>query len=583
MSVGSPRLLEPRDPFASVTAVSNERFPISNYAGTSGLAQAVAAAGAVGGEVIIDKDIQTLGNIDISGLTRLAITGRGSIDIAHASNDLFYYTATTNGIEINGPKITSSVTRTGGWVLRANSVYTVAARLQASRIANIEIEKQANGIWILPRYVRLENVLFHNPVAVTGNVAFKFGQTAATAVAQGVEAHLNNVRALGFDLYTETGASYPSRLSYGYVIEDCDAVYLTDCHALNVLKNCARLIGGGWGLHNHFFTNFVADSSRDESLVVLTGSGIMIWITFDQGWYGGGGAPAGGAAAAHGIHIDGTGPIDAIKIQNTRNRFNKGSGIYIDAATRADVLITGNQFSENGFGATSGDNHNIYVNVPSGAIGPTIIGNEDSPTYPSNGAGLRTSSTANRVIVRDNTFPGGWTYGVTPHDSFGNVTAAAISQQGLIEGVRPDTTTDNTSNVITLWQRTLRAGHLSRNGAVVRLRFAGTFFAGGNTKLINFDFGSNTQLLNPTTPAPASVQFACDIMVMRVSATTQMRTNTCTVGAVSQLAVTTITLTENLNADVVMKFTAQDLQNSAPANGTIVLRWASYEIWVPGT
>lgn len=544
---------------------------------TTAIRAAMAAAAATSPRGVVYFPAGTwkaTGEIDFSGLHGITFAGEAAggsvIDIAHASTSLFVWSSTTNDVTLRDLMITSSVTRTGGWVLRGPTTYTASGKLQFSRIENLTVLNQVNGVWLSQyRYIWMHTCLLHSFVAGGGvGVGVKLGQTAATDVNQGVEARIHNVHVVGQNLYTQTGSD-PTNLGYGFWIEDCDAVYLVDCHGLGVLENDLRLVAGGHGLFNHFFFNCVWDATRNSHGVVLTGSGPTQWIDFHGGYYAGAGLLTGGSTAAHGIHIDNA-PL-FVKIQDARIRKHTGSGIYISTSGACNALISGCEFSENGYGATASDNHNLYVSVGTNQSGPVIRGCKDSVSNPANGEGLRTSATTTLISVRDNVWPTGWVYGATPQDSNGNRAAASSTTRSVTTTVATAADTNET----TLWSETLKGGVFSRDGQAVRVTAWGTCAANGNTKTLRFYVGANVVTINDITGAPNAVQWVLEAIVTRTGAATGKRIKRAIVANVPQGTSGTVSVAETWSGDVLFKITGQ---NGTASAGDINIQ---HVLWEP--
>jgi hypothetical protein len=513
------------------------------------------------------------GNFNLTGLHGLSIEGEDfgavEIDLAHATNDLFYYTTTTNDLTIRNLSITSSVARTGGWILHGTAAYNAVGRfLQFSRIANLHVKNQCNGIHLAGfRYAWMTDCLLHGFVG-SGGVGIKLGQTAATDINQGVEAHLRNVHVVGQNLYTATGAD-PTLLDTAYWIEDCDGVYLEHCHGLGVLEHQLYMKAGGHGLYNHFFQDCVFDVTRNDHLVVITGSGIVQWIDFSGGYYASAGYLAGGATTARGFSIDAS-AASKIEIRGARIRNHQASGIHISSATTNDALITDCAFSENGYGATASDNHNIVVDVGANSRGPIIQGNRDSATQGANGVGLRTSATSNRVTVRDNIWPTGWTYGTAPEESDGNRTAIATGRESAVATVATAADTTETD----LWTKTAKGAAFSRDGQSAKITAWGTCAANGNTKTLRAYIGSHAITINDVTTAPNGVQWTCEILFCRTGAATGKRIKRSVVGSAQQNAQGSAAVNETWASDVILRITGQ---NGTASASDIVLHHVLYE------
>lgn len=368
----------------------------------------------------------TTGNIDITALNGLSFIGDGTgnttIDLAHATNDLFKWTFNTRDITMRDFTVTSSVTRTGGWILKGNTDPLAAAELQNSIIQRVNVRNQVNGFWF-NRYseVSVNECILHAFVG-TGGIGIKAGQTASNN--QGAGLYITGKTIItGFDRDLSSGAT-PAYLYYGLWIEDTATIDADTLIVLATIMDGIHIVGGAAGSGAHFFNNVVVDVTKDGYgyNIIGSGTGGINWVQILGGWV----ASAGWkpptttnwtttSPSAHGIHITATSssvPVNDIQIQNVMVRNNSGSGIYITTPGANNALIDGNDFSDNGFGATANDNHAIYVNVGAGQIGPTIINNRERT---SNGAAFRNSSTASRIAVQSNVFEKGFALSVFPY------------------------------------------------------------------------------------------------------------------------------------------------------------------------
>lgn len=500
-------------------------------------------------------------SIDITGLDGLTISGDNRscsiIDIAHATTDLFTYSDTTNNITIKHLQITSSVSRTAGWVIHGTAAYDDSAKIQFSEFTDLFIQNQENGFWFSQfRYIWIRNVYMHGFVG-SGGIGIKFGQTAATDINQGVEAKIINTNVIGQNLYTATGAD-PTNLDYGVVIEDCDAVYILGrSHIMGVLENGIKLIAGGHGLNNHFFDGTVVDMTRNSHVVNISGSGPIRWITFNDGYYASAGQLTGGSATARGFNI--TSEVFFLKIQNAFIRNNKATGIYISTSGIVDSIISTNFFSENGDSNTSSDNHNIVIDIATGKKGPTILGNRDSTEYPSTGVGLRTTSTAEMIAVRDNFFPSGYSFGIAPYDSSGNRTNVSISTISDTTLVATDANTTEKD----LWTKTIKGGTFWANGQGFELYAWGTFASNANVKTLRAYFGANSVTVNDVTTSPSGVQWTLRLVITYTGASTGKRIKSAQVASVLQGQSGTISLAETWANDIIVKITGQNGTASA--------------------
>jgi len=560
--------------------ISRQRvFDVGSYTGADPIASAIADAAAATprGCVYIPRGTwETDGLYDIGGMHGLTISGEGEgtvIDIAHATNDLFLYSTFSGGtkdITLRNFKVTSSVARTSGWVFRGTAAYNDGGRvLYNSRFANIAVEKQESCFWF-PGYINVwvTNCFLHDFVGGAGGIGIKAGQTAATSINQGADLHFTNVAIMGQNAYTSSGAG-ATLLSYAWHIEDCDAVYMNNCTGLGVLENVLTMVAGGYGLHAHQFRGSVFDVTRNGHVIRMTGTTPVQWVTFNDCWISAGGFLTGGAATCRGMSIEAE-DCDHLKIQNSRIRANKATGIYITTPNANEALIENNDFSENGGGATASDNHNIVVDVGSGQVGPTIIGNKDSYVISANGVGLRTTANSVKITARNNVWPSGWTYGATPQASSGN--RGSVSTTTRSDGSTTQTAADTVET--DLWTEVVPADALSRDNQAIRVTAWGGFAANTNIKTLRFYAGTDSFTVNDATTAPNGVQWKLEVLIVRTGASAGKRIRTAMVGGVFQGTGGNAGLTDSWASSFTLKITGQ---NAVATLGDIKVHHVLYE------
>lgn len=381
---------------------------------TAAISAALTAAMAVKGTLFFPAGtFKTTGDYDLSNQAGLTIRGEGSgsiIRLAHATNTLFRWgSGNVNDLSIGNFKVVSdTVTRTAGWVINGTAAYNAAnGTMFYSRIHDILMANQVNGISIT-RYVfvTVENCDFIDGVG--SGTAFRAGQTAATAVNQGSELYFINCQVFG------TNAAP----SIGFLIEDCDAVYLRGSGATGTVDHSLKMIAGGWGLNNHFFHNWVSDTTKNNHSTYITGTGVAHRLMFAGCWFASAGQGTGGVATANGVRIDAT-TLGTIQFTGCHFVNNKGTGLYITKSGR--ITVSGCAFESNGLGATANNNYGMYFNASAaGGTAPVITGcNEEA----SNGTGLRLGANADKATVVGNRWNSGVTYDVKPQVSALNVGA----------------------------------------------------------------------------------------------------------------------------------------------------------------
>lgn len=328
---------------------------------TTAISNAMTAAATVAGQVLFPNGIfKTTGDFDLSGKDGITIRGSGihstTIDLAHASNDLFKFgsgatPANLLDVDISDFSVTSvSTTRTAGWILRGlASVNPDGGKgyLRRSRIERIDIKRQVNGIW-LNRFemVWLTDLMMSNFVG-TGGIGLKAGQTVTAPASenQGADLRITGCSITGLDLVEND----PVALSVGYWIEDCEAVVATGSGSLATIDHGAKMVAGGHGLFNHFFTEFSTDLTQNSHGVYVTGTGPVTRVQFNGGWFGSSGALTPAVTNA-------TNASPIVITTSSPHRFSTGNSVRIsgvggNTAANGDWTITvtsSTQFSLSG-------------------------------------------------------------------------------------------------------------------------------------------------------------------------------------------------------------------------------------------
>jgi len=421
---------------AAAAAVDLEYFNVKSYGAvgngiaddTAAINSALSAARTAGrGTVFFPAGIyKTSGSHDLSGTNGLRILGSGMgatvLKMADATHDLFFSNTDTTDLTLQDFSVTSDPgVRTAGWVYHAGGAYNATTgSLKRSRLESIDVKKQVNAFWIAQyEYVWLKNLMLTNFVG-SGGTAIKVGQTTLTDHNQGSELYILGTQINGQDLVNH---SDPLVLAYGIWIEDTDAVYIVNSGVGATLNNNLRITAnaGGHGPMNFFFDQLISDATLNSHGVYITGGGAVYNLKFTGSWFASAGkAIPGGSLTANGIRMD-VASLGFVEITGSKIVNNSGTGLYLAThATNAAITFTGNLVWANGSGGQVGNTDGIYVDVPINNLGPVITGNQD--TYEP-GVSLRTSATANRLVIVGNRFVSGVSFGIPP-----NV-------QGLNEGV----------------------------------------------------------------------------------------------------------------------------------------------------
>lgn len=350
----------------------------------------------------------TDGDYDLDGLTGLQIVGSGVgssvIRITHATNDLFYTGA--SALRNFGMRdlsvISDTVTRTGGWVFNVAG----AGWMVKSRFNDMEVRNQMNGFAIKRfEFVAMDDIHITEPPNLSNGIGIQCGQASATNA--GSELRMKNVQVYA----GETGSGTIGFGTAGIVIEDCDAVEMSACstggclgHGL-VLRNTV----GGHSPANHFFTDCVFDATKLGHSAWLTGAS-MERVKFNGCWFASAGKTTGVVTAnTNGLLIDAT-TVVMCQVVGCTFYNTAGTGLYI-SSTAASINVTGNTFGGNGGGLALGNNDSIYISTVGGQPGPVVTGNMCVGAY---GVSIRTSATADRIVIVGNSWLSGTAYGVAP-------------------------------------------------------------------------------------------------------------------------------------------------------------------------
>lgn len=386
---------------------------------TTAIGAAITAAAAISPRGVVffpPGTYKTTGAHDLNGLNGLQIVGSGvgstTIRLAHATNDLFSVGATvTSNIGISGFAVTSdTVTRSAGWVFRVNNAYNGTGMLKKSLFRDLEIKKQFNGIAFEKyEFIDIKDILIWDCVGTTG-VGMKFGQTTSSNVNQGSEARAYNVQVYANDL-----AGGATKLHAAFLVEDTDAVQLTNCgcggtysHGLKILANTA-----GHSPSNHFFANCIFDATEVGHNVWITGGGNALNVKFNGCWMASAGRAFGTATnPGNGMRVDAaifsTAEIVGCNFYNTN-----GTGLYVTTSI-AGMTVSGNTFGGNGLSNVAANADSIYVNVPLNTPGGVFTGNQIYGGALSNGVSIRTSATAGRLVIVGNLITESTSYGIAP-------------------------------------------------------------------------------------------------------------------------------------------------------------------------
>jgi hypothetical protein len=381
---------------------------------TAGIAEMIEAAGDGASVYIAAGTNEVYAPVNISGRDGITLRGYGIgasiIDLKHPTHDFLTWGENTSDLSLSDFGVTSSVTRTGGWVLRGTGAYDSASFLQSSHIERISIENQMNGFWFTKYAGVTVDKIWMMRFVTGGGIGIKAGQTAATNENQGSELHITNTQIYGAD-----SVDVPTYLAYAFWIEDCDAVYLGPGTGAGITSHgIVRMVAGNHGLLNHFINGFVSDGGQAQqgAAFLITGSGTLTDLMIDNSWF----ASAGGTTTlnADGLKIE-TAITGRVDIRNSRFLSNQGAGLYISGGTNTGggpMNISNNTFTQNGLGNQSGHKDDIYLDFPFNQNAPFVNGNVH--TSAPNGYSLRTSITTNLLRLGTNHWQNGASFATTP-------------------------------------------------------------------------------------------------------------------------------------------------------------------------
>lgn len=346
------------------------------------------------------------GNHDLSGKNGLRIVGYGAtIRLAHATNDLFYWTSTTLDQNFAGFIVTSdTVTRTAGWVFHVNIAYTGSNYLANTRFVDLDIRKQVNGLWIAKFSTDFIIGCFLSDFTSAVGIGIYAGQTRTSGSNnQGSGLSITNTAIYGGNDFHSTGSS--PLIGYGLIIEDCDAVsggFATGGNQVNGMKIIAN--ASGHSPSNHFFNGASFDATKTGSGVYLTGGGTIFQVMFNGCWFASAGQMTGGSAGLNNFKLDATTSAGIVM-----------NGAYFSNSTGASMrLQNGGAFSLSGsiLSGNSGQDA-ISIDIPINTVGILISGNVIGGGG-SGGVSVRTSATSNGIGIYGNLLYDHPVYGVAP-------------------------------------------------------------------------------------------------------------------------------------------------------------------------
>ncbi len=368
-------------------------------------------------------------NFDLTGKNGTVIEGMGRgvtiIDFQHATADLFSLDVTSadaSKIEIGGFSVTSTVVRSGGWVVNYKGSTTSGFYPKNCKIANIDIAKQYNGFAVRKFLFCDVFDLYCEDWIGTGGRGFQIGQTTTSSENQGAELRLRNVQLRG-----GTGnASLTPGLSFGFWFEGCEGVYLENsCQAVSCKSSNMVFAtnAGGHVLSNIFLTSVILDGTESDHCATFTGSGQASRIEFAGAWWIASAGKLGATSnSAAGIHIPSTVQVDGLDLSSGGRFFNNSNSAIWDAAQNSGLSYDGVSFQANG---VANGAPQVLIDPPSVAMrGRNLIGGKFS-----DGVGRDISLTANARgdIVNNNAAPLGIRHAGIPKKVIGNSTVEDIN------------------------------------------------------------------------------------------------------------------------------------------------------------
>ena len=362
----------------------------------------------------------TNGGHDLSGKDGLAILGAGigatTLVTTHATNDIFSY----GGDDLADLHIgqfsviaPTTTTRSAGWFFRGTTASPGGAYLVRCRFYDLDIKWQTNGIWI-PQYEFVWcNRIFMSDFAGAGNgIGVKAGQTAVGAQNQGSEIYFTDCQVYGSAFLNPGGLS---KLQYGFWIEDCQAIYVTQSAAGGSVANNWRFVSNaaGAGIQNCFFDSLISDATDTSHSTYITGTGQYNALGWSNSWFSGAGRLHAGTGLGNGVRCDAAN-VSGLSFSACRLLLNRGTGMYLAPGAGGSLTLTGNIFGSNGEGGDANNKDSIFVNVGVGSIGAIMAGNLCGGVV-GTGVSVRTpiGSTTDMVIT-GNRWASGVSYGAVP-------------------------------------------------------------------------------------------------------------------------------------------------------------------------
>lgn len=163
-----------------------------------------------------------------------------------------------------------------------------------------------------------------------------------------------------------------------------------------------------------------------------------------------------------------------------------------------------------------------------------------------------------RTILSDETGTGAAVFGTSPTIAFGAGSGlVAYKANGSLYRTSSATATTAVTTEETLWSQSLPASTLTTDGSALMIRAFGNFAANGNTKTIKMKFGSTSITANNVTAAPNGASWYAEMIVSRISGSSQYVFENAKVGSAAQAAQTTAA-SETLSGAITMSITGQN-------------------------
>lgn len=362
------------------------------------LQNAVNFAIAVGGCTIhIDRGTYDFNNsINFTSANNTRVTGEGPdatiLRITSATADFFTSTGTTYYQTFDNLSLTSTVTRTSGYMMN----FGVSSGLwKRGLIYRVRIQQHFGGI-ILQGFEQstIAETYIVNPSGA--GTALACGTPAATN--QGANLLVVDCFLRGFNDITQ---AQPAIGSYGVYVYDVQALFFVNTDIGNFLTS-AMVVSPQTNCANCYFSQTFFDGTNNSDNVVFAGTGTIQQFQFTGCWFNGAGAAGTGHIDCFGVNATSGPTYYDINFTGCRFISTSGSGFY--STTRYnDFTFVGCVFTNCGLNASSTQRNAIQLSSVGGASfkSPVITGCK----FQGSGAhDVRVELNANGVTLTGNAF-----------------------------------------------------------------------------------------------------------------------------------------------------------------------------------